>query len=248
MTYNYIYTIRKVPTNLLFIYNRNSVSFIVHAVVYQQGGVEVSFNVSKGSKAVSSVDLILYRQSVSQEALVSYSNSTNCSVVLMVSVGALNIQCGTSVVLAGRDLLSNKWMSFHGLADTLHQSIQQNTASEFKLKIRAHSSCGNQLVDPRELGLFLEGEGTALLCLYSRSSGSFSVMQMKLQSALRPRRHIEMDSSGSHSYPIGFDPNAVCTLVNYNVSIQCTTIYNNILKVGIVLLYFSVHTISLTLS
>ena len=191
-------------------------SFFVHAVVYQQSGVEVSFNVSNADRGVSSVDLILYRQPVSQEALVSYSNSTNCNVVLMVSMGALNAQCGTSVVLAGRDLLSNKWMSFHGLADTFHQSIQQNPASELKLKIRAHSSCGNQLIDPREF--FLEGEGTALLCLYSRSSGSFSVMQMKLQGALRPRRHVEMYSSESSSFGI-FDPDAVCTLVNYNVSI-----------------------------
>ena len=169
----------------------------------------------------------LYKRSVSREALLSYIRSTNCSntnysVQLTVFARAGNLQLVTSTVLASTDLQRSSWIGFHGLKNVFHSIIQRNDTPKLTVKIVARSSCSNQLVDPRQLGIVAEEEATALLIVYYDSqpnSGDSLMMRLIIQAdSARPRRQAEMVSSGGRDRPT-FDLTEPCRLVKYNVSI-----------------------------
>ena len=197
----------------------------IPSVSHHQNGTEVSFDVPRDGKAVISVDLKLYKRSVSWEALLRSINcSNNYSVQLTVFTGAANLQRVTTIVLAGKDLVDSNWVGFHGLENAFKSSLKQNLASKFKVNIVALSICSNRLVDLQELGFFAEEEETVLLVVYLRNPGNSILMHFMAKEAARPRRHVEMEmiSSGSsdQTSPAMFDPTKACTLVKYNVSMH----------------------------
>ena len=182
---------------------------------------------SKENKKIGSVDLKLYKRSVSREALFSYIRSTNCSstnysVQLTVFAGAGNLQLVTNTVLASTDLQRSSWIGFRGLKNIFQSIAQRNDTSKLTVKIVARSSCSNQLVNPQQLGIVAEEEATALLivCYDSQSnSGDSLMMRLIIQAdSARPRRQAEMVSSGGRDRPT-FDLTEPCRLVKYNVSI-----------------------------
>ena len=166
----------------------------------------------------------LYKRSVSREALLSYIRSTNCSntnysVQLTVFARAGNLQLVTSTVLASTDLQRSSWIGFHGLKNIFQSIIQRNDTSKLTVKIVARSSCSNQLVNPRQLGIVAEEEATALLIVCYDSQPNSLMMRLILQAdSARPRRQAEIVSSGGRDRPT-FDLTEPCRLVKYNVSI-----------------------------
>lgn len=208
------------------------------SVVCKRDGMEASFNVCTHNniQAVSSVELKLYKRAVSLRTLQSeaslqlssnYSSSNNYSFHVMVLAGAASLKPVSSMVLTQRDILSSRWMDFHGLSNDFNCTVQHNFTSEFKVKIVARNNCSNQIVDPRELGLFTEKEDIALLVVYSRSSGAGLMMQ----DTARVRRHIEkVISKRHHHIRETFDPTVTCgSPIKYNVSSICLHVCISIL-------------------
>lgn len=187
-------------------------------VSYNGSGMEVSFDMCKGLKKVQAVELWLYKRSVSLGNFsYSFSQQTNCtssnnSIQMTMFAGTGNSQHVTTKTLAGNDLLSKRWIGFHGLSK-LTCSVQHNFTSEFKVRIVARNNCSKRLVDPRELGLFVEEEETALLVVYSETSNE--VIQAR-QDTARQRRQIRSEEHSPN--PVIFDNNQPCSRVDVKVS------------------------------